>query len=120
MNTIKAQSAEIEAAKAALAGSKGFELKEDEDEDGKKGAKGGDLSDVGNERDQKWLPDFVRNPKKYFNSESISTANPNVKSRLRKSTEKGLRVRTRSTKCWLLISQQSNTEVCRKRALSPA
>jgi cytochrome c2 len=67
-HTIKAQSAEIEAAKVAFAESKGVELKEDDDE--KDESKGGDLSDVGNERDQKWLFDYVKNPKKFFKSES--------------------------------------------------
>lgn len=67
-HTIKAQSAEIEAAKAAFAESKGVELKENEDE--KEKSKGGDLSDIGNDRDQKWLSDYVKNPKKYFKSES--------------------------------------------------
>jgi cytochrome c2 len=67
-HTIKAQSAEIGAAKAAFAESKGVELKENEDE--KEKSKGGDLSDIGNDRDQKWLSDYVKNPKKYFKSES--------------------------------------------------
>lgn len=67
-HTIKAQSAEIEAAKTAFAESKGVELKEDEDE--KDESKGGDLSDIGNERDQEWLTDYVKNPKKFFKSES--------------------------------------------------
>jgi len=68
-HTIKAQSAEIEAAKAAFAESKGVELKEDDDDE-KDESKGGDLSDVGNERDQKWLSDFAKNPKKFFNSDA--------------------------------------------------
>jgi len=67
-HTIKAQSTEIEAAKAAFAESKGVELKEDEDE--KDESKGGDLSDIGNERDQKWLTDYVKSPKKFFKSGS--------------------------------------------------
>ncbi len=67
-HTIKAQSAEIEAAKVAFAESKGVELKEDKDE--KEKSKGGDLSDIGNVRDQKWLSEYVKNPKKYFKSES--------------------------------------------------
>jgi len=65
-HTIKAQSAEIKAAKAAFAESKGVELKEDGDE--KDESKGGDLSNIGNERDQKWLSDFLKNPKEFFNS----------------------------------------------------
>ncbi len=67
-HTIKAQSAEIEAAKKAFAESKGVELKEDDDE--KEKSKGGDLSDIGNDRDQKWLFDYVKNPKKFFKSGS--------------------------------------------------
>jgi cbb3-type cytochrome oxidase cytochrome c subunit len=70
-HTIKAQSAEIEAAKAAFAESKGVELKEDEEDgDEKDESKGGDLSNVGNERDQQWLSDFVKNPKEFFNSDA--------------------------------------------------
>ncbi len=70
-HTIKAQSAEIEAAKAAFAESKGVELKEDEEDgDEKDESKGGDLSDIGNERDQKWLTDYVKNPKKFFKSDA--------------------------------------------------
>ena len=61
-HTIKAQSAEIEAAKVAFAESKGVELKEDEKED----AKGGDLSDVGNLRDKQWITDFLKDPKPFF------------------------------------------------------
>jgi len=70
-HTIKAQSDEIEAAKAAFAESKGVELKEDEEDGDKKDeSKGGDLSDIGNERDQKWLTDYVKNPKKFFKSDA--------------------------------------------------
>lgn len=61
-HTIKAQSAEIEAAKVAFAESKGVELKEDEKEE----AKGGDLSNVGNLRDKKWITDFLKDPKPFF------------------------------------------------------
>ena len=67
-HTIKAQAAEIEAAKAAFAESKGVELKEKDDDKDK--SKGGDLSNVGSERDKQWITDFVKNPKKFFNSES--------------------------------------------------
>jgi hypothetical protein len=63
-HTIKAQSAEIEAAKEAFAKSKGVELKEDEDE--KEESKGGDLSDIGNMRDQKWIATFLKDPRDYF------------------------------------------------------
>jgi len=62
-HTIKAQSAEIEAAKVAFAESKGVELKEDED---KEEAKGGDLSNVGNLRDKQWITDFLKDPKPFF------------------------------------------------------
>ncbi|MEQ9618414.1 MAG: c-type cytochrome [Deltaproteobacteria bacterium] len=63
-HTVKAQSAEIEAAKEAFAKSKGVELKEDEDE--KEESKGGDLSDIGNMRDQKWIATFLKDPRDYF------------------------------------------------------
>ena len=64
-HTINSESKEIDAAKEEFAKSKGVELKED-DEDGDDEKKGGDLSDVGNERDAKWLSDFVQDPKDYF------------------------------------------------------
>ena len=63
-HTVKAESAQVEAAKEAFAKSKGVELKEsDEDKDE---SKGGDLSNVGADRDGKWLTDFIKNPKDYF------------------------------------------------------
>lgn len=61
-HTIKAQSEEIEAAKVAFAESKGVEIKESEKED----AKGGDLSNVGNQRDKQWITDFLKDPKPFF------------------------------------------------------
>lgn len=67
-HTIKAQSTEIEAAKVAFAESKGVELKE-EDED-KEESKGGDLSNVGNERDKQWLSDFLKDPKEFFKDDA--------------------------------------------------
>jgi len=63
-HTVKAEAAQIDAAKAAFAKSKGVELKEEEDE--KEGAKGGDLSNIGADKDAKWLTDFIKNPKDYF------------------------------------------------------
>ncbi len=61
-HTIKAQSEEIEAAKVAFAESKGVEIKKDEKEE----AKGGDLSNVGNQRDKQWITDFLKDPKPFF------------------------------------------------------
>ena len=63
-HTVKAESAQIEAAKVAFAKSKGVELKESEED--KEESKGGDLSNVGADRDAKWLTDFIKNPKDYF------------------------------------------------------
>lgn len=63
-HTVKAEAAQIEEAKAAFAKSKGVELKES-DED-KEESKGGDLSNIGAEKDAKWLGDFLKNPKDYF------------------------------------------------------
>ncbi len=68
-HTIKAQSTEIEAAKTAFAESKGVDLKEDDDDE-KDESKGGDLSNIGAERDQEWLTDYVKNPKKFFKSDA--------------------------------------------------
>jgi len=62
-HTIKAQEAEIEAAKEAFAKSKGVELKDKEE---KEEAKGGDLSDVGNLRTKEWLTKFLKDPRPYF------------------------------------------------------
>lgn len=62
-HTIKAQEAEIEAAKEAFAKSKGVELKEKEE---KEEAKGGDLSNVGAIRTKEWLTKFLKDPRDYF------------------------------------------------------
>ena len=63
-HTVKAEAAQIDAAKAAFAKSKGVEVKEDAEE--KEESKGGDLSNVGADRDAKWLTDFIKNPKEFF------------------------------------------------------
>lgn len=63
-HTVKAEAAQIDEAKAAFAKSKGVEVKEDAEE--KEESKGGDLSNVGADRDAKWLTDFIKNPKDYF------------------------------------------------------
>lgn len=63
-HTVKAESAQIEAAKEAFAKTKGVELKETAEE--KEEAKGGDLSNIGADRTQEWLTKFVKNPKEYF------------------------------------------------------
>ena len=63
-HTVKAESAQVEAAKEAFAKSKGVEIKESEED--KDESKGGDLSNVGADRDAKWLTDFIKNPMDYF------------------------------------------------------
>jgi len=63
-HTVKAEAAQVEAAKAAFAKSKGVELKESEED--KEESKGGDLSNIGADKDAKWLTDFLKNPKDYF------------------------------------------------------
>jgi len=63
-HTVKAEAAQVEAAKAAFAKSKGVELKESEED--KDESKGGDLSNVGADRDAKWLTGFLKDPKDYF------------------------------------------------------
>ena len=77
-HTIKAQSAEIEAAKVAFAESKGVELKEEDKEE----AKGGDLSNVGNMRDKKWITDFLKDPKPFF--KDSATCKKEAKKKFRK------------------------------------
>ncbi len=67
-HTIKAQSAEIEAAKEAFAKAKGVEVKEKDEE--KEESKGGDLSDIGNQRDKQWITDFLKDPRDYFKDDS--------------------------------------------------
>lgn len=62
-HTVKAEAAQVDAAKAAFAKSKGVELKES---DGDKDAKGGDLSNIGAEKDAAWLATFLKDPKDYF------------------------------------------------------
>ena len=68
-HTINSESKEIEAVKEEFAKAKGVELKED-NEEGDEEKKGGDLSDVGNERDVKWLTAFVQDPKDYFKDDA--------------------------------------------------
>jgi len=62
-HTVKAEAAQIDAAKAAFAQSKGVELKES---DGDKDAKGGDLSNIGASKDTAWLTTFLKDPEGYF------------------------------------------------------
>ncbi len=62
-HTVKAEAAQIDAAKAAFAQSKGVELKES---DGDKDAKGGDLSNIGASKDTAWLATFLKDPEGYF------------------------------------------------------
>ena len=62
-HTVKAEAAQIDAAKTAFAQSKGVELKE---ESGDKDAKGGDLSNVGAEEDAAWFATFLKDPEGYF------------------------------------------------------
>ena len=62
-HTVKAEAAQIDAAKAAFAQSKGVELKES---DGDKDAKGGDLSNIGASKDAAWLATFLKDPEGYF------------------------------------------------------
>ncbi len=69
-HTIKAQSQEIEKEKEEFAKAKGVEVKEDEEEDEEEGKKGGDLSNVGAQRDSKWIKDFSKDPKAYFKDDT--------------------------------------------------
>lgn len=69
-HTIKAQSQEIEKEKEEFAKAKGVEVKEDEEEDKEEGKKGGDLSNVGAQRDTQWIKDFSKDPKAYFKDET--------------------------------------------------
>ena len=63
-HTVKAESAQIEAAKVAFAKTKGVESKETAEE--KEEPKGGDLSNIGTDRTQEWLTKFLKDPKDYF------------------------------------------------------
>jgi len=69
-HTIKAEAAQIEKEKEAFAKAKGVELKDKDDEEGNDEKKGGDLSDVGKNRDSEWLTEFVQKPKDYFKTEA--------------------------------------------------
>lgn len=69
-HTIKAEAAQIEKEKEAFAKAKGVELKDEDSKEGDDEKKGGDLSDVGKNRDSKWLTEFVQKPKDYFKDES--------------------------------------------------
>jgi cbb3-type cytochrome oxidase cytochrome c subunit len=63
-HTVKAESAQIDAAKAAFAKSKGVEVKENGEE--KEEKIGGDLSNIGADRNQEWITKFLKNPMDYF------------------------------------------------------
>jgi len=69
-HTIKAQSQEIEKEKEEFAKAKGVAIKEDEEEDEEEGKKGGDLSNVGAQRNPKWIKDFSKDPKSYFKDDT--------------------------------------------------
>ncbi len=63
-HTVKAEAAQIDAAKVAFAKTKGVESKETAEE--KEEPKGGDLSNIGTDRTQEWLTKFLKDPKDYF------------------------------------------------------
>ena len=69
-HTINAQSQQIEKEKEEFAKAKGVEVKEDEEDDEEEGKKGGDLSNVGAQRDSKWIKDFSKDPKAYFKDDT--------------------------------------------------
>ena len=80
-HTIKAESAEIEAAKAAFAESKGVELKEDEKDDTKGIAP--DLSDIGTKRNAESITALLKDPKKSFKDTPVCQSNAKKKYRKR-------------------------------------
>jgi len=88
-HTIKSESEQIEKEKEAFAKAKGVELKDEDDEEGDDEKKGGDLSDVGNERDIKWLTAFVPDPKDYFKDDANckKTAKKKYRKRFKGSEE---------------------------------
>jgi cbb3-type cytochrome oxidase cytochrome c subunit len=69
-HTIKAEAAQIKKEKEAFAKAKGVELKDEDSKEGNDEKKGGDLSDVGKNRDSEWLTEFVQKPKNYFKTEA--------------------------------------------------
>ncbi len=82
-HTIKAQSAEIEAAKAAFAESKGVELKEDGDEKDETKGIAPDLSDIGTKRNAESITAFLKDPKKSFKDTPVCKSNAKKKYRKR-------------------------------------
>lgn len=114
-HTIKSESDAIEKAKEAFAKAKGVELKDDDDEDGDDEKKGGDLSDVGNERDSKWLSEFVTNPKDYFKSEADCKKVAKKKYRKRfKGTEEELNTLVSYLSSLKYGKQEEKSESCLK------
>ncbi len=90
-HTIKSEATQIEKEKEAFAKSKGVELKDEDSKEGDDEKKGGDLSDVGNERDSEWLTKFVTKPKEYFKDEADCKKIAKKKYRKRfKGSEEGL------------------------------
>jgi len=69
-HTIIKESTEIETEKELFAKAKGVAIKEDEEEDEEEGKKGGDLSNVGAQRNPKWIKDVSKDPKSYFKDDT--------------------------------------------------
>jgi cbb3-type cytochrome oxidase cytochrome c subunit len=85
-HTINAEAKLIEKEKEEFAKAKGVEVKskeEGEEEEEEKEKVGGDLSNIGKERDSKWLQDFLKDPKTYFKDEPDCTKKAKKKYRKR-------------------------------------
>jgi hypothetical protein len=67
-HTVSARAAEVEKQKAAFIKQMGAEP--DEEGEGEKESRGGDLADVGKKRDAAWLQDFLKNPKPHFKDDA--------------------------------------------------
>jgi cbb3-type cytochrome oxidase cytochrome c subunit len=67
-HTVSARAADVDKQKAAFIKQMGAEP--DEEGEGDKETRGGDLSDVGKKRDAAWLQDFLKNPKPRFKDDA--------------------------------------------------
>lgn len=114
-HSIKSESELIEKEKEAFAKAKGVELKDEDGDEGDDDKKGGDLSDVGNERDSKWLSEFVTNPKDYFKDEADCSKIAKKKQRKRfKGTEEELKTLVTYLSSLKYGKQSEETQSCLK------
>lgn len=91
-HTINGDAKALEKEKEEFAKAQGVEVKKEEGEEEEEKEKiGGDLSNVGKARDEKWLKEFLRDPRSYFKDTPECAKNAKKKYRKRfKGTDEDL------------------------------